>query len=219
MSVVYLLAEIHIVYNEELKMTPDEHHILNNVLEAREIIDKYFKEVFGKGGLGETVTDYLSKETGTFIDFYANFDAVLLAESSPWLNDRSRAAVYQTALENIAHIEVKTWGAVQQFQMNHILFAGKMPGFLGFDKGPITGVGGRATIHQGQIYRSAGRVTTFMPSFRMTTDMATSEMHSNLAGGPSDRKFSKWYSSGLQDWLDGKYKLTKPDGDQPKLKF
>jgi len=103
--------------------------------------------------------------------------------------------------------------------MNHILFDGKMPGFLGFDKGPITGVGGRATIHQGQIYRSAGRVTTFMPSFRMTMDMATTEMHPNLAGGPTDRRFSKWYTSGLQDWLEGKYKQTRPEEDQPKLKL
>ncbi len=178
-----------------------------------------YREVFGKGGLGETVTDYLSNETGTFIDFYANFDAVLLAESSPWFGEQTRKQIYEAVLESISQLEIKTWGSVQQFSMNHILFDGKMPGFLGFDKGPITGVGGRATIHQGQIYRSAGRVTTFMPSFRMTMDMASSEMHSNLAGGPTDRRFSKWYTSGLQDWLDGKYKKTQPDEDQPKLKL
>jgi len=177
------------------------------------------REVFGKGGLGATVTDYLSSETGTFIDFYANFDMVLLADSSPWFGDRDRDQIYKLVLEQISSIEVKTWGSVQQFSMNHILFDGKMPGFLGFDKGPITGVGGRATIHQGQIYRSAGRVTTFMPSFRMTMDMATTEMHSNLAGGPTDRRFSKWYTSGLQDWLEGKYKQTRPEEDQPKLKL
>jgi len=72
---------------------------------------------------------------------------------------------------------------------------------------------------QGQIYHSAGRVTTFMPSFRMTMDMATTEMHSNLAGGPRDRRFPKWYSSGLQDWFEGKYKQTRPEEDQPKLNF
>ncbi|MEA3287192.1 MAG: penicillin acylase family protein [Candidatus Marinimicrobia bacterium] len=178
-----------------------------------------YREVFGKGGLSETVTDYLSSETGTFIDFYSNFDAILLAGSSPWFSGRSREQIYKSALEQISQVEIKSWGAVQQFKMKHILFDGKMPGFLGFDKGPITGVGGRATIHQGQIYRSAGRVTTFMPSFRMTMDMASSEMHSNLAGGPTDRRFSKWYTSGLQGWLDGSYKLTKPDEDQPKLEF
>ncbi len=187
------------------------------------LFEQFYKalygEVFGEGGLGKTVTDYLSNETGTFIDFYANFDAVLLAESSPWFGDRSREQIFKLVLENISNIEIKTWGAVQQFQMNHILFGGKMPGFLGFDKGPITGVGGRATLHQGQIYRSAGRVTTFMPSYRMTMDMATSEMHSNLAGGPTDRRFSKWYVSGLQGWLDGKYKRTVPDEDQPKIKL
>ncbi len=187
------------------------------------VFEQFYKalylEVFGKGGLGETVTDYLSNETGTFIDFYANFDAVLLAESSPWFGGRDRDQVYQAALETIAHIDIETWGAVQQFKMKHILFDGKLPMFLGFDKGPITGVGGRATIHQGQIYQSAGRVTTFMPSFRMVTDMASPELFSNLAGGPSDRRFSKWYTSGLEDWLHGNYKQTSSSEGATKLKF
>jgi len=180
---------------------------------------RLYLEVFGKGGLGETATDYLSNETGTFIDFYANFDAVLLAESGPWLAERTREDVFTIALDSISTIEIKTWGSVQQFLMKHILFDGKMPGFLGFDKGPITGVGGRATIHQGQIYRSAGRVTTFMPSFRMTMDMAKPGMHSNLAGGATDRRFSKWYTSGMPGWLAGEYKFTRPDENQVKLKL
>jgi penicillin amidase len=183
------------------------------------VYKELYRQVFGKNGFGETVSDFLSSETGIFIDFYANFDAVLLSESSPWFNDKSRDDIYGLAIETALACEVKTWGQVQQFSMNHILFGGKLPAFLGFDQGPVTGVGGRATIHQGQIYRSAGRVTTFMPSFRMTMDMSTNEMHSNLAGGPSDRRFSRWYTSGLQDWFDGNYKLTKPDDDQPKLKL
>ena len=28
----------------------------------------------------------------------------------------------------------------------------------------------------------------------------------NLAGGPSDRRFSKWYCSDLENWINGNYK-------------
>ena len=91
-----------------------------------------------------------------------------------------------------------------------MLFGGKLPLFLGFDRGPVIGKGGRATIHQGQVYRSAGRTTTFMPSYRFVTDLAGSQYRSNLAGGPSDRRFSKWYCSDLENWKTMKYKTVEP---------
>ncbi len=90
--------------------------------------------------------------------------------------------------------------------MSHILFGDKLPRFLGFDKGPITMIGGRATPHQGQIYRSGGRTTTFCASFRMVADLSEDTLHTNMAGGPSDRRFSKWYVSDMSNWLTGKYK-------------
>jgi len=95
--------------------------------------------------------------------------------------------------------------------MAHLLFGGKLPKFLGFDKGPIPGRGSRATVYQGQIYNSAGRVTTFFPSFRIISDLAETRCHTNLAGGPSDRRFSKWYVSDLDNWINGKYKVVSPD--------
>jgi penicillin amidase len=102
--------------------------------------------------------------------------------------------------------------------MSHLLLGGKLPAYLGFDRGPITILGNRATIHQGQIYRAGNRTTTFCPSFRMVTDLSTEEIHSNLAGGPSDRRFSKWYCSGLKDWIKGDYKTVRP-ADGPRKKF
>jgi penicillin amidase len=97
------------------------------------------------------------------------------------------------------------------------MFGGKLPAWFGFDRGPITIIGNRATIHQGQIYRAANRTTTFCPSFRMVTDLATEEVHSNLAGGPSDRRFSRWYCSGLKGWIKGEYKTLRSDG--PRRRF
>ena len=103
--------------------------------------------------------------------------------------------------------------------MDHILLGGKLPGFCGFDRGPVTAIGNRATIHQGQLYRSAGRMTSFLPSFRIVSDMGQEGIFTNLAGGPSDRRFSKWYASDLQNWIAGRYKRVSADADQKRLDF
>jgi len=171
-----------------------------------------YREVFGKNGFGTDALDFLYDESGTFIDFYQNFDRVLLAENSSWFGGMSRDEVFAKVIEkvlNTKELEGKTWGSRQQFTMSHMLFGGTLPKFLGFDRGPITGVGGRATINQGQIYQSAGRTTTFFPSLRMAMDLANEKLYSNLAGGPSDNRFSKWYISDLENWLNYRYKVTK----------
>jgi penicillin amidase len=41
---------------------------------------------------------------------------------------------------------------------------------------------------------------------RFISDLSTDEVHTTLAGGPSDRFLSKWYVNGLTNWIKGKYK-------------
>ena len=177
------------------------------------------REVFGKNGVGQAVFDHLVQETGTFIDFYLNFDRVLLSETSPWFGGDSRESLYRKVAGNALATEPRPWGETRRVHFRHMLFGEKLPAFLGFDRGPVTGIGGRATIHQGQIYRSGGRETTFFPSFRIVTDMAGDHCRTNLAGGPSDRRFSKWYVSDLENWLNGTYKTLSADPDQEKIPF
>ncbi|WDP91649.1 MAG: penicillin acylase family protein [Desulfobacter sp.] len=175
------------------------------------IYARLYKSVFGENGFGIAAMDYLSRETGIFIDFYDNFDRILLTEASPWFNGRSREDIFKAAIDDALDTKPRRWGRGRRFPLSHILFGGKLPGFLGFDRGPVTGIGGRATIHQGQIYKSAGRTTTFMPSIRMVSDLAEPDLYSNMPGGPSDRRFSKWYVSDLGNWLKGRYKKLSPD--------
>jgi penicillin amidase len=167
-----------------------------------------YREVFGRSGMGLRVIDHLAAETGVFVDFYANFDRVLLAENSVWFEGRSRSELYRLAAARALEATPRPWGQDRRFMMNHILLGGKLPAWCGFDRGPLTGVGGRATVHQGQIYRSDGRLTTFMPSFRFVVDLAEDGLVSNLAGGPSDRRFSRWYVADLDNWLQGRYKTV-----------
>jgi penicillin amidase len=168
------------------------------------------REVFGKNGFGEGVANFLANESGIFTDFFDNFDRILLAEKSAWFGKESRDEIYRRVANEALKIAPKSWGEVNQLKLKHLLLGEKLPAFAGFDRGPIPLRGGRATPHQGQIYKSAGRVTSFTPSFRLVTDLAKDEAHTNLAGGPSDRRFSKWYGSDLANWLSGKYKTLKP---------
>lgn len=166
------------------------------------------REVFGKNTFGEAVLDFLSGETGIFADFFINFDAVLLSERSAWFGGEHRDQIWARAAEKALAQPVKVWRESQQIMQSHILFGGKMPKEMGFDRGPIFLPGGRATPCQGQIYRSGGRSTSFAPSIRLVTDLSEDCCLTALAGGPSDRRFSKWYDSDMELYLAGRYKVV-----------
>ena len=174
-----------------------------------EVYKALYREIFGTHGVGVGVIDQLEQETSIFADFYRNFDTILLSEKSSWFGGESRDELYTKIIGPALDTEIKTLGDVRKFMMTNILFGGKFPAFFGFDRGPIVGIGGRATIHQGQIYRSGNRTTTFFPSFRVVMDLADEQVYTNLAGGPSDSRFSKWYCSDLQNWIKGNYKILQ----------
>jgi len=187
------------------------------------LFDRFYKalylEVFGQNGFGTAAVEHIDKHTGMFNDFYINFDRILLSENSSWFGNSTREDFYLRAAEKALKCEPEKWGNARKVIMKNILFDGKLPKFFGFDRGPITIIGSLATPHQGQIFESAGRQTTFAPSFRMVTDFSEDDIHTNLAGGPSDRRFSKWYCSDLENWISGKYKKLNVDSDQEKLPF
>lgn len=166
-------------------------------------------EMFGPA-CGAQVIEHLRDATGTFIDFYQNFDRILTAESSPWLGDRERDDVWRAAYGRVANRVPEPWGRRNRISLDNIFFGGKLPRFLGFDAGPVPIRGGRATPHQGQIYRAGERLTSFTPSLRLVADLSEEGLHTALCGGPSDRRFSKHYTSGVADWLAGKLKTRMP---------
>jgi penicillin G amidase len=176
-------------------------------------------EVFGRGGLGETAIDHLSVRSGIFTAYYDNFDRVLLAERSAWFGGRARDDIYRSVAAEALCVEPRGWGHGRGYMLRHLLFGGKLPAIFGFDRGPVSMAGGRATIHQVQSVRSVHRTTTVVPSFRMVADMAADAIHTTLAGGPSDRRFSPWYCSDLADWAAGRYKIISPDDSQEPLRF
>jgi penicillin amidase len=168
--------------------------------------------VFGEGGLGGQAAAFLHGETGIFADFYANFDRVLMSQHSTWFSGEERDELYRRVLQNALQISPAKWAKRQHVLMSYLPFQGVLPGVLSLLRinRAICLPGGRATIQQGQIYRSAGRQTTFAPAYRFITDLATEEAHTNLAGGPAESPFSRWYCSDLKNWLQGRYKRMGP---------
>jgi len=167
------------------------------------------KVVFGDNGFGRDVVDYIITETSLTHDYYANFDDVLLKEKSSWFGGKSRDQLFKEAIEEGLKAKALFYGETRKVMFTHLLFGGQLPRCLGYDYGPVSLPGCRATISQGQIFRSEGRTTTFSPSYRMIADMSTKEIHTNIAGGPSDRRFSKWYVSDVKNWLTGVYKVLR----------
>ncbi len=156
--------------------------------------------------LGTSVSDHLLKETGIVADFYLNFDRIIHQPNAEWFKKLSRDELIQKVINQLDDSSIVRWGDVNQITMTNMFFGGKLPKFLGFDKGPIELKGGRASIHQGQIYTSAGRTTSFTPSYRFVTDMADEHISSSLAGGASDKRFSKYYANEITNWQKGVYK-------------
>ena len=163
--------------------------------------------VFGDYGVGRDVITHLFSETCLFNEYYVNLDKILEKPASAWFDDASRDGLLMAGIEEGLRVEPMAYESTRAITLAHLLFGGRLPRFLGFDVGPLALPGSRATIVQGQIFRHAGRLTTFAPTYRMICDMATDEIHTNLAGGPSDRRFSKWYTSDLKNWYEGNYKV------------
>ncbi len=164
------------------------------------------KVVFGENGFGVSVVEHLMKETSMFNDYYGNFDNILFKENSVWYKNTSREELFKKGIEAGLKEIVLPYGETRKVLLANLLFGRKLPKFLGFDYGPISLPGNRATIPQGQIFNSGGRITTFTPSYRFVTDMVINKMHTNMLGGVSDRRFSKLYTNDIKNWFEGNYK-------------
>ncbi|WP_372679916.1 penicillin acylase family protein [Desulfosarcina sp.] len=165
--------------------------------------------VFGDHGFGREVVNHILSETSLFNDYYANLDRILEKQSSAWFDGQTREALFKQGVNEGLRVDPKTYGSSRSIILAHLLFGGRLPRFFGFDYGPITLPGCRATIPQGQIFKNAGRLTTFSPTYRFVADLATDEIHTNIAGGPSDRPFSRWYICDLKNWYEGNYKVLR----------
>lgn len=173
------------------------------------------REVFGAGLFGAEVWDHLLEATAVFADYYHLFDEAVLGGDAAWFGTEGRdalvARVLGAQLGELDPSSITPWGRRQRIVMRNIFFGGALPRWLGFDHGPVELPGNRATVVQGGIFSSHDRLTTFTPSWRFLTDLGTDAARTALAGGPSGRRFSRWYTTDIERWRNGEYKTLTPD--------
>ncbi len=168
------------------------------------------KLVFGEKGMGVDIIAHMITDTSMFAMLHGNFDQVLLKETSAWYGDRSREQIYQTAIDRGLKEPAVPYGQTRKIYIPNIFFAGQLPKIFGFDYGPYEHIGSRATVAQSQMFKAMGHPATFVAVYRMIADLDRDELHTNNAGGPSDRRFSKYYTMGIDDWINAKYHIFKP---------
>ena len=189
---------------------------------AATLFEKFYndllRKIFCENLFGTDVWDHIINETGMVVNFYHVFDRILLDIDSKdplWYSEKPREVIFKEVLDqtlaSTTKANLRPWASTREVMINNIFFDGTLPSFLGFDKGPYGIEGNRATIVQGAVYRAHGRVMTFCPSFRFISDFATTEAHTALAGGASDKRFSKFYSNDLENWYNFNYKVLKPE--------
>ena len=173
------------------------------------------EELFGKGLFGAEAWRALRDNSLIHPFYFRLFDDVLAREEGPeWFGTEGKAAfvsrLARQALDGVDPATLPAWGETRRVFMRHLLLGGKLPACFGFDRGPFEVVGGRATVVQGQVLNLAGRESSFCPSWRFVADLATNTAETALAGGPSDRRFSRWYATDVARWLAFERKTLKP---------
>jgi len=178
-----------------------------------EAYQRILLEVCGERIFGRDVWEALVEETAIVADYYHFFDRILMSEDPYWWGEEGREAALTRILgDQLTHLDlyhVMAWGRRRRTMMTNIFFNGKLPRMLGFDYGPISMPGNRATVIQGGLFTAHGRVTTFAPSWRFITDMGANTVETVLAGGPSGSRFSRWYTTDVERWLLGEYKTLE----------
>jgi len=171
------------------------------------------REVCGRGLFGEAAWDATVGSTAILADYYHLFDDVLLGDDPSWFGMEGREQLFSRVLDDVlTEVDldaIAPWGRRQQMVMKNIFFEGRLPAWLGFDYGPVELPGNRATVVQGGLFTSHDRQTTFTPSWRFITDLGDDSARTALAGGPSGRRFSRWYKTDIKRWLGGSYKTLE----------
>jgi penicillin amidase len=100
-----------------------------------------------------------------------------------------------------------TWGEFNNFHFTDRFFGeahvGRLFGF-GSPRQPMPGCA--ATPFQGHVFQTAKSEQTFAPSYHFITELHTREAWTNLPGGPSESRFSKYYRTDVERWQNGEYK-------------
>lgn len=165
-------------------------------------------EVFGhKEGIGWRRMVYLCTRAGFSGMVIAAIDRLLKKQESSWWRKRDKGELIRKAAERLADESPQQWGDVNYFHFADRYFGNHQVGrILGFASRRYPMPGNFATLFQGHVWQTATRAATFAPSYHFITDLGEDFAFTNLPGGPSESRFSKYYNIDVPRWLAGEYK-------------
>jgi len=197
------LAQWDCSYSPESREAPLFQHLYRNVL----------LEIFGhQQGIGWRRMLYLCTRVGYSTMVLTAIDRLLQQETSLWWQARDKGELIRKAAATLEHEPDLPWSEVNRFHFANRFFEGRIAGrFLGFQTPPLAMPGCHATPFQGHVLKTAARETTFAPSYHFVADLGTDHAWTNLPGGPSESRFSKFYRSDIPRWSGGQYKRLACD--------
>jgi penicillin amidase len=162
-------------------------------------------------GIGWRRMLYLCSRAGFSSMVMTAADRLWQKEDSWWWHGRQKAELIRRAAERVQLDEGISWAAVNGFHFaNRFLGAHRVGRMLGYNTRVCAMPGNHATPFQGHVFQTATRESTFAPSYHFVSDLGTDVAWTNLPGGPSESRFSRYYRSGIPLWLDGEYKRLSP---------
>ncbi len=169
-------------------------------------------EIFGhEKGIGWRRMFFLCTRMGYSSMILTAIDDLLCQQHSLWWKDRDKGEMIHKAAQLAADEPIKPWGDVNSFHFANRFFENSRVGkLLGFntDRRPMPGC--QATPFQGHLLATAKRESSFAPSYHFVTDLSTDQAWTNLPGGASESRFSKWYRNDIPRWEQGEYRLLLP---------
>ncbi|MEO2048940.1 MAG: penicillin acylase family protein [Pirellulales bacterium] len=180
-------------------------------------------EAFGHDqGIGWRRMFYLCTRMGYSSMVLTAIDRLFHRPNSPWWQDLDMGQLIRRAAgrvsESMSQKKPQTWGEVNSFHFaNRFFQQGRVGRLLGFHSSLKAMPGCQATPFQGHLLATATRESSFAPSYHFVTDLGTDLAWTNLPGGASESRFSKWYHTDIERWLTGEYRALESTYPKPGL--
>lgn len=170
-----------------------------------------------KKGIGWRRMVYICTRAGYSLMVLTAADRLLEKDESLWWAYRDKCELVRAAAERV-DLDCPPWSDVNYFHFSDRFFGDHRVGkLLGYSTRKYPMPGCHATPFQGHVLHTAKRESTFAPSYHFVTSFHELGAWTNLPGGPSENRFSKFYKSGVPRWANGEYKWlgedNSPEGD------
>ncbi|MCA9245838.1 MAG: penicillin acylase family protein [Planctomycetales bacterium] len=169
-------------------------------------------EVFGhEKGIGWRRMIYLCSRVGYSTMILTCIDRLLKQPDSLWRQNRDKGELIRRAASRLEGSEHAPWAETNKFHFVNRFFERNRAGHvLGFHTAEMAMPGCHATPFQGHLLHTATRESSFAPSYHFVADLGVEEAWTNLPGGPSESRFSKFYKNDITRWIAGDYKRLMP---------